>query len=58
MWIDAGKPKHGPVVNTSTARFKYAILLYKNHEYQLKKDSLAKGFVRVGQMTFGKRYAR
>ena len=45
MWIDAGRPKHGPVfdlMKTSRARFKYAIRFLKNHECQLRKDSLAK----------------
>ena len=45
MWIDAGKPKHGPVfdlIKTYRARFKYVIRFQKNHECQLRKVSLAK----------------
>ena len=44
MWIDAGRPKHGPVFNlmkTTMARFKYAIRFLTNHECQLRKDLLA-----------------
>ena len=45
MWVDADKPKNGPVfdlMKSSRARFKYAIHFIKNHESQLRKDSLAK----------------
>ena len=45
MWVDADQPKSGPVfdlMKSSRARFRYAIRFIKNHENQLRMDSLAK----------------
>ena len=44
MWVDADKPKHGPVfdlMKSFRASFIYAIRFVKNHDSQLRNDSLA-----------------
>ena len=61
MWIDAGRPKHGPVfdlMKTSRARFKYAMRFLKSMNANLEKIHWQKNCRKVGQMTFGKKYAR
>ena len=61
MWVDAGKPKYGPVfdlMKTSMARFKYAIRFLKIMNANLERIHWQKSYLGVGQMTFGKRYAR
>lgn len=56
-WCDAGKPRQGPIFDlhkSAKARFKYARRFIKNHESQLRRESLAKKLYDLDPKSFWK----
>ena len=55
MWINAGKPRQGPVHDLHVkckSRFKYTVRFFKNNGNMLRKEALAKNLADLNPKAF------